>query len=35
MCVDFKDLDKASAKDDFSLPHFSILVENSVEHQLL
>ena len=25
MCVDFRDLNKASLKDDFPLPHFDIL----------
>jgi len=35
MCVDFKDLNKASAKDDFSLPHIDILVDNSARHALL
>ena len=28
MCVDFRDLNKASPKDDFPLPHIDILVDN-------
>ena len=35
MCVDFRDLNKASPKDDFSLPHIDILVDNIVRHALL
>ena len=35
MCVDFRDLNKASPKDDFSLPHIDILVDNTTGHALL
>ena len=35
MCVDFKDLNKASPKDDFHLPHIDILVDNAAGHALL
>ena len=28
MCVDFRDLNKACLKDDFSLPHIDVLVDN-------
>ena len=35
MCVDFWDLNKASPKDDFSLPHIDILVDNTAGHTLL
>ena len=35
MCVDFRDLNKASPKDDFSLPHIDILVNNTTGHALL
>ena len=35
MCVDFRDLNKASPKDDFLLPHIDILVDNTVGHALL
>ena len=29
MCVDYRDLNKACPKDDFSLPHIDILVDNA------
>ena len=35
MCVSFWDLNKASPKDDFPLPHIYILVDNTVGHALL
>ena len=35
MSVDFRDLNKASPKDDFPLPHIDILVDNTVGHALL
>ena len=35
MCVDFRDLNKASPKDDFPLPHIDILVDNTTCHALL
>ena len=35
MCVDFKDLNKASPKYDFPLPHIDILVDNIAGHALL
>ncbi|XP_077248956.1 uncharacterized protein LOC143888427 [Tasmannia lanceolata] len=35
MCVDFTDLNKASPKDDFPLPHIDILVDNTAGHALL
>ena len=35
MCVDFRDLKKASPKDDFPLPHIDALVNNTVGHALL
>ena len=28
MCIDFRDLNKASPKDDFPLPHMYVLVDN-------
>ena len=31
----FRDLNKASSKDDFPLPHIDILVDNTVGHALL
>ena len=35
MCVDFRDLNNASPKDDFLLPHIDILVDNTAGHVLL
>ena len=35
MCVDFRDLNKASPKYDFPLPHIDILVDNIAGHALL
>ena len=35
MCVDFRDLSKASPKDDFPLPRIDILVDNIAGHALL
>ena len=35
MCVDFRDLNKASPKDDFPLPHIDVLVDNMASHALL
>ena len=35
MCVDFRDLNKASLKDDFPLPHIDILVDNIIGHALV
>ena len=35
VCVDFRDLNRASPKDDFPLPHIDILVDNTAEHALL
>ena len=29
MCVDYRDLNKASLKDDFPLPHFDMLVDST------
>ena len=34
MCVDFRDLNKASPKDEFSLPHIDVLVDNTAGHAL-
>ncbi|XP_058775307.1 uncharacterized protein LOC131649565 [Vicia villosa] len=31
MCVDYRDLNKASPKDDFPLPHIDILVDNTAQ----
>ena len=35
VCVDFRDLNKASPKDDFPLPHIDTLVDNTARQALL
>ena len=35
VCVDFKDLNKASLKDDFSFPHIGLLVDCTTSHSML
>ena len=35
VCVDFRDLNKASPKDDFPLPHIDLLVDNIASHSML
>ena len=35
VCVDFRDLNKASPKDDFPLPHIDLLVDNTAGHLML
>ncbi|XP_034695730.1 uncharacterized protein LOC117921893 [Vitis riparia] len=35
VCVDFRDLNKASPKDDFPLPHIDLLVDSTVGHPML
>lgn len=32
MCVDYRDLNKASPKDDFPLPHIDVLVDSTAQH---
>ncbi|KAK8517059.1 hypothetical protein V6N13_092337 [Hibiscus sabdariffa] len=34
MCVDYRDLNKASPKDNFPLPHIDTLVDNAAKHSL-
>ena len=34
MCMDYKDLNKASPKDDFPLPHIDILDDNTTQHKV-
>ncbi|KAL6330639.1 hypothetical protein AAG906_003250 [Vitis piasezkii] len=34
VCVDFRDLNEASPKDDFSLPHIDMVVDNAVGHSM-
>ena len=33
MCVDYRDLNRASRKEDFPLPHIDVLVENTAQHK--
>ena len=35
VCVDFRDLNKASLKDDFPLPYIDMLVDNTIGHSML
>ena len=35
VCVDFRDLNKVSLKDDFPLPHIDLLVDNTAGHLML
>ncbi|WKA10567.1 hypothetical protein VitviT2T_028132 [Vitis vinifera] len=35
VCVDFRDLNKASPKDDFPLPHIDMLVDSTARHSML
>src|SRR3954462_5075051 len=34
MCVDYRDLNRASPKDDFPLPHIDVLVDNTAQYSL-
>ncbi|RDX78143.1 hypothetical protein CR513_41619, partial [Mucuna pruriens] len=34
MCVDYRDLNRASPKDNFPLPHIDMLVDNTTQHAL-
>ncbi|PKI52181.1 hypothetical protein CRG98_027424, partial [Punica granatum] len=34
VCVDYRDLNKASPKDNFPLPHIDVLVDNTARHTL-
>src|SRR5215470_6194611 len=34
VCVDYRDLNKASPKDDFPLPHIDVLVDNAAGHSI-
>lgn len=34
MCVDYRDINKASLKDDFSLPHIDVQVDNIAQHSV-
>ena len=35
MCVDYRDRNKASPKDDFPHPHIDVLVDNTTMHGML
>ena len=35
MCVDYRDLNKASLKDDFPLPHIDMLVDSIAKFKVL
>ena len=35
ICIDYRDLNKASPKDDFPLPHIDVLVDNTTGHKML
>ena len=34
ICVDYRDLNRASPKDNFPLPHIDTLVDNTAKHSL-
>jgi hypothetical protein len=34
MCIDYRDLNKASPKDDFPLPHIDLLVDSTTKNQM-
>ena len=35
VCVDYRDLNKASPKDDFLIPHIDMLVDSTTRHSML
>ena len=35
VCVNYRDLNKASPKDDLSLPHIDMLVDSTTGHSML
>ena len=35
VCVDFRDLNKASLKDDFPLQHIDMLIDSTIGHSML
>ena len=34
MCIDNRDLNRESPKDDFPLPHINVLVDNTAQHKV-
>lgn len=35
MCIDYRDLNKASPKDDFPLPHIDVLIDSTTGHEMM
>ena len=35
MCIDYRDLNKASPKDDFPLPHIDVLINSTIGHEMM
>lgn len=35
MCIDYRDLNKASPKDDLSLPHIDVLIDSTTGHEMV
>lgn len=35
MCIDYRDLNKASPKDDFPLPHIDVLIDSTARHEMM
>ena len=35
MCIDYRDLNKASPKDDFPLPHIDVLIDSTAGHKMM
>ena len=34
MCIDYRDLNRESPKDNFPLPHIDILIDNTAGHEM-
>ena len=34
MCIEYRDLNRASPKSDFHLPHIDVLVDNTAQHKV-
>ena len=34
MCMDYRDMNRESPKDDFLLPHIDVLVDNTVQYKI-